>query len=501
MTTLAGQRRAPRIFDAAALLRVAVAAGLSLVTALAVAEGLAFFMLLALAVGVGVLVAARGWRWCVYGLLLYIPFSGIPVILSYPKTGLPVLIKDLVFVLPAYLGFAGYHVARRKSPSFEGAPVRLLGMFALLVTLQALNPDLPNRLVGAVGMKVWLLYVPLLFLGYHFVRDRRDLFRALGLMSLAAVVPAVIGIVEAALIAGGRETDVYSLYGSAAGPATQNFASTGYVGGGVLYRVPSTFTFIAQYYTFTASMVVVAYAWWRGSSRGPVRYLAGAVWLLMITAGFLSGARGAFVFIPLLVVLTVVLERGPIRLPIVRLAAPVVALVVAMSVVGARPATVVSHAVAGGASEFHSVFLDGLRTTFSASILGQGSGIDSNGSRHVLSAQQRQDVAARGQESWYVKAAVELGVAGFVVVLALVATLLALGVRSHRRLRDPGLRAVSASLLAFLIWNALYGFKAPYIDLDPINVYFWLFAGVLFKLPALERPEPAVAPGPAGAAA
>jgi hypothetical protein len=33
----------------------------------------------------------------------------------------------------------------------------------------------------------------------------------------------------------------------------------------------------------------------------------------------------------------------------------------------------------------------------------------------------------------------------------------------------------------------LCSFKAWLLDLDPVNVYFWFFAGVLASLPALDR--------------
>jgi hypothetical protein len=31
--------------------------------------------------------------------------------------------------------------------------------------------------------------------------------------------------------------------------------------------------------------------------------------------------------------------------------------------------------------------------------------------------------------------------------------------------------------------------KAQYLDMDPMNVYFWLLLGLLFKLPTLDREE------------
>ncbi|GAG08068.1 unnamed protein product, partial [marine sediment metagenome] len=90
-------------------------------------------------------------------------------------------------------------------------------------------------------------------------------------------------------------------------------------------------------------------------------------------------------------------------------------------------------------------------------------------------------------ESWYVKTVLELGLPGFVVILLLFFTLIKRSCLNHIRLKDPILSHVSTALLAFLLWNMIYLLKAQFVDIDPINVYFWLFAGMLMKLPVLER--------------
>jgi hypothetical protein len=40
-----------------------------------------------------------------------------------------------------------------------------------------------------------------------------------------------------------------------------------------------------------------------------------------------------------------------------------------------------------------------------------------------------------------------------------------------------------------VIWNVVFNVKAQYLDMDPMNVYFWLLLGLLFKLPTLDREE------------
>jgi len=437
-------------------------------------------------------VGIHDWRRAFYGLLLFLPFSGVPCVLLYPDVRPALVLKDAFFVVPAYAGFLASRAQRRQLES-GALPAVLLALFALLVAVQVFNPALPNRLVGVIGAKVWLFYIPCCLLAYHLVESKAALARLLATMSLVAVVPALVGVVEALLIYTGHPNLVYHWYGEAAKSATQGFTEFDFSGGGSLRRIPSTFSFVAQYFAFLVCMIAVGYAWWRGVLAGSRLAPTGAaVWLLLLVAGFLSGSRAAFVFIPFLVALTLLLEARDLRLPVGRLVMPAGVLVgVTVAVLGVSAGTLLSHTVGVGAEEFQTVFVDGFRRVLGTTLTGLGTGIDTNGARYAF-ANPDQFTAIRGTwyESWYVKAYLELGVAGLVLVVAILGQLVVAGLRRHAALRDPGLRAVSASLLALLIWNLIYGLKGQFVDLDPSNVYFWLFIGVLAKLPRLDQDEP-----------
>jgi hypothetical protein len=448
---------------------------------------------LGLTVFVGaVVLAVCNWRWAIVGLLAYMPFSGLPIIALYPHTTVPVLVKDFLFVLPAYLGFLAFCNSRGIAIAFRGAPVVLFVLLALLVLGQALNPDLPNRFVGAIGVKVWLLYLPLYFLGYHLFRDKYELRRTLGLMSVVALPAIVLGIIEALLVNGGHANLVYRFYGNAASATTQNFAQFDLAGGGSIRRVSSTFSFGAQYYAFAVSMIAVSYAWLRSRAAHDRKVIiARTVWLLAIAAALTSGLRGAIVFVPLLILLIALLERG--RLPSVlgRLLAPAAVLLAGVSVFNSRVGVLIDNVVHIGRQEFVDVFIHGFDRAFQLTLTGVGTGADTGASRYAFTQPGGfTGVGGTWYESWYVKAALELGIAGLILVAFTLAVILIRAWRGHRRLRDPGLRGVSAALLAFLVWNLVYAIKGQYMDFDPINVYFWLFAGILMKLPALESVKP-----------
>src|SRR6266540_4968405 len=118
-------------------------AALSIRPELIVAGG----VVLLVALGVGL----RNWRWSLYGLLCYLPVSGIAILAAYPgrtDRAIAILAKDFVFVIPAYALFLGYCLLHKKRPWFRGAPLVLIGLLALIVVIQAFNPALPNHLVG-----------------------------------------------------------------------------------------------------------------------------------------------------------------------------------------------------------------------------------------------------------------------------------------------------------------------------------------------------------------
>ena len=427
------------------------------------------------------------WRWSLYLLLAYIPVSGLAGLALHPDTGLGVALRDGLFVAPLYAGFFAGAAAARRPVLFRGAPVAALALLVVLVLAQALNPSIPEASVSLIGTKVWLSYIPLLFVGYHALRDKRDLSRILAIMSIAAVVPVAVGIVVAILLYAGYTDFVYGLYGPAAKEATQGFAEL-HIGEAVLRRVPSTFTSGAQYYAFTISMIAITYAWWQGAESRVSPRLRGLLVLLVFVACFLSGTRGAFLFAPFLVVLIVLLHRGALGRVIQVAAASAVALAAVVTVTGIGAQALLGNALQRAFFNLDLSLIQGFTKTFEVAPFGLGTGTDTRAVRYQIpDAELFALFGGAWQESWWVKAAIELGALGLILVLILFGTLLVRAWRIHWSLRDPQLRAVSAALLALFIWMMVYGVKAQYVDFDPMNMFLWLTLGMLLKLPALDR--------------
>ncbi len=441
---------------------------------------------------VGFLMGLVDWRWAVYGLLVYLPLSGIVTVAFYdPEAsavdrGIPTVLKDLLFVAPAYAGFALASWRRRRWPSLGGLPLVPIGALAALVLVQALNPRLPNPLVALIGVKVWLFYIPLYVLGYHLLRTREALRRVLALMTVVAILPATVGVAEAALLYSGKEKLVYAAYGDAAANVTQGFVGLSFgEGGRRLFRIPSTFSFFVQYFGFLMAMLGVVWAWWRAFLRPAGRGGLGlALMALVVLAAFTSGSRSAYLSVPLVIVLALLLspaERHRLRSS--RIAQAVGALVALAATLAMLSAGLLQKSISLIGLSYDSVIAGGFNQAVERGqlLLGNGTGTNTPPARYAAP-----EVGSDLIDSWLVKTLVELGVAGLVLSIVAFASVLIVGIRAYRSVSDPRLAAASAGILAVLVWVLLNTVKGFFLDVDPIAVYFWLFAGLLSGVAALD---------------
>ena len=408
------------------------------------------------------------------------PFAGVVTLSLYPSP-LPTLFKDFFFVIPAYIAFL---LSRSSRPSKKGIPGPIiLAMLALsaLVFVQMFNPGSANWMVSAIGAKIWLFYLPLIFLVFAMVKSREDLIWLLRLMIVIAWIPCGVGIFQwISSLTFGYESTMTAFYGAAAEGATQGFAS--FQVGGTFFRIPSTFTFVTQYFGYTLAMIVPGYALMKMDPSKRWRKFSTATFWFVILASFMSGARAAYLFVPILLALIFLLEGRVIGMLKILVMLPL-ALLAAMYLAGIDPVimfNLMSELVLHYSVE---IVKQGLWDAIEAAPFGIGTGMNTGPARYAFEDPN----SFLAFENYYAKAVYELGIAGLVIVGALFHILISHGYRIHRRIQDTGLRSCSAAILAFIIAIALNSFKGWQIDLDPINVYFWVFSGFLLRLGYLDK--------------
>lgn len=441
------------------------------------------------------------WRRSLTWMMLYLPISGILPLLMYPNTGPGVLLKDALFVVPAYVGFFVAAVRRREEISVPRAPYAVAAALFALVLIESFNPSLPKPLIALIGIKVWVFYVPLFVLGYFFPRSPADVRLLLKRMTIVAMIPCVLGIVEAALIYGGKADLVYSFYGDAAKASTQGFTTFDFGGGNGLTRIPSTFTFISQYWLFSTATVAIAWAAWRSNRRDRMMAWLGPVAITVaVFASMTSGARAAFIFTPFLLLLLAAFDGVRISRAINIAVLSLAAIFVTLTVFNI-PGVGLAENTSGHGVSILDFFGEGFDFARNNALLGLGTGVDSNAARYAFGGIQDYGVvyATLGgvwYESWYLKAFIELGALGLVLLVALLVQLMRRSIAYHRQVSDPELRSVSAAGVALFIWIIVYTVKTAYIDFDPMAVYIWFFLGLAWRMRTLGPSGGSAEPSP-----
>jgi hypothetical protein len=407
------------------------------------------------------------WRRGVLALAVVLPFAGVPVFVTGSEYAL--VGRDVAIGLPLYASLlvaaiVGLEHLRLRRSWF----VPIVLSFATLVALNIFLA--PSLLIGLVGAKVWLFYIPMMGVGYRYLRSTGDALWLLKLTALLAIVPATLGIVEWIVASHTGDLGPFSrLYGSLTDKVNGQSVLTNEVR---FTRIPSTFTSVSQYVSFCYVALTAALA--LALVQRSARWLTVAG--LIGTAALTSGARGAFLIAPLLILLGVLFSGFRVRRALVAIVVTA-AIVGGLIFHGADPQAYRSELSAVAAVD-GSHALGEFRHSW-RSLYGDGTGSHTNAALRYGNGDVGDTV-----ENWYARAGTELGVVGLALAIALLACVGLAAWRSYRRLTGVA-KEIGGPIMALVLLTALISFKGPILDVDPFNVYFWLFVGFLARLPSL----------------
>jgi hypothetical protein len=446
---------------------------------------------------------AGDWRSGVYYFLSWLLFEDL--IRKYMGNNMAVYFVKDVLVAVTYASFVVSRINERGKPFHP--PFRFaLGAFFLLGLVQIFNPLSPSIFYGLLGMKIYFYYVPLMFVGYAMFEDERDLPRFFAFnMGLAGVI-AWVGIMQTIVgmgflnPMGGEDIDAlghmvrYTHGGQAVPRAPGVFVSEGRFG---------SYMIIA----FLIGLAGAGYLLLR-TKRGRAFVFPG---LGLVTLGaIMTGSRGAVVYLSASAVLlsAAMLWGAPrgrlggmrlvkaIRRSFVFIAVAVFLLAAIFPNVVLPRLTLYRETLTPG-SEYSELGqrtwtypLLELKQTLSDRdwLIGHGIGTVSLGVQYVS---RILDVprAPLGCENGFGALILEFGILGPILWLLWALSLLATGLNTALKLRGTWAFPIAIAVVwyAFVLpFPLTWGGIAPYQNFV-INAYFWLFVGILFKLPELVK--------------
>jgi hypothetical protein len=443
--------------------------------------------------GIWLLFAFRFPQHATWLLLLWIPVQGWFQLNVFGNSSAAVLLYELQ-AIGLYLVFAARAL---RSPEHFGPPPFLrfavpFAVWVLLLVPQSVSAN--GWLSTLLGIRADLLPIPLLWIGYHAFRTRRQLENVSALLMLQMVPIATVAASQLLRVS------------SASGAIFE--VPTGYVYAGVL-RPPGTFSFAGHFgiyvlfaILFALGLLGMQVTFWRRTCFAAG--LMGAIVGLIVNT-----QRSSIVLLVLAVPLTVILARRP--QDIIRIAVAFF-VILAGGVIGSQLAgEAFSQRVETIRMDLNMTVIENpiarMTDALRMPVWGGGLGIAAPGAVHLLAEpamgwapEQEPRGSIKPAESFMAALVYQTGVPGLILFYTLIAAVM---YRSRQALR--ACRATDCSLLAAAIFSYQVAILLLSWAYDPLHylpsrVLFWVWSGVLLALPKLATravvPERPVLPRP-----
>jgi hypothetical protein len=471
-------------------------------------------------------------RMALWAFLIYMPFSGTVTYSIGQGNALFQLSKD-AFYVPALLGLV-IECKRRRLPILipkKVLPSLGILIFCALLTLFFVNGwqqtlplcsqipeaerflrDSAGNLIldsrgfiirtpcrdggmpffqGILGLKVLLGYIPLIFCTNYLIRDKKRLLLLGRILVLLAIVCCALALVQYWMLKTGRCVGTREMAGIDL--FKPNLDAKCLVGGAVLYspqqgqiRLPGTFVSPWHWSWFLVANAAICFAtsfsdtsfFWRTT---------GLVGMGMVFVNaVICGQRLALALVPAVIIVLLILTGQVANLKRFIPAGIGLVLVLFLAFSFINP-DFVQQRIDSFVNRWNQAppyaFI---QTQFNFAldqqrgILGRGVGKATNSTRVFGPVSL--------VETFHPKLLFEMGFPGLIAFMIFITHLTVLCFKSYRSVKDRALRSFGSSFWVFLLIIGYFPYWYP-LDTDPVAVYYWLFAGVILKLPDIDKQE------------
>lgn len=435
-------------------------------------------------------------RYAIYGFVFFLPFSGT---VTYALGGSSILqlAKDAIF-FPALLAVFIFCMKYKQTliiPTMMKIPLTIYGTYLAAVLLfvngsQQLSAsgEMPI-LVGVLGLKAQVGYLLLITCIYYLIRTKKDLYFLLRSQVVLIIICCGLAFMQYMMLRTGR---CVGTVGTGEDLFRASLEARCFVGGSLLYapsqgqiRLPGTFVAPWQWGWFLISSAFFTFGT-AFNDRSLIWKIIGLASMAMVfVMALLSGQRIALALVPFTIVLLLFMTGQVANLK--RFLPIGIALAVILGVAATQYPDVVAERLDSFQSRWSAAppqdfIMHQLEWAMNAQqgFLGRGVGRATNAARifgdTVL------------VETYHSKVLYETGIFGLISMLAVYTALVIASFQAYRSIKDPNLRGYGASMFVFVLFISYFPYYYP-LDVDPVNVYYWLAVGIVLKLPDLDRQE------------
>ena len=456
---------------------------------------------IALALGGGLFSTILSWnypRQALWFFFIYMPFSGTVTYWIAGGNALFQLAKD-AFYVP---GLLSIFFGLKKSKEVFLRPKSILPalwLLAFFCVLSILFVSVPRQFTeggllffqGLLGAKVFIGYIPLIFVMQLLIRTKRELLFLNRMHVILAIVCCSLCLLQYIFLLTGRCAGTDHLTGNDLFEAT--IEAKCLVGGALVFspsqdviRLPGTFVAPWQWGWFLIGNAYLTFAVAFSDPSFLWRLIGFAGMGSVTMAAVICGQRIALALVPMsffvLLVLTGQLFNLKRLIPILvgAIGAGLFSWIQYQDVILERIASFQSRWAASPADDMIAgqvEFVWKSMKGFSAA-LGHGLGSATNSARIFGNTWLI--------ETWFPKVLFEAGLVGLAIFLGFVTVLTIVTFFTYRSVADRNLKDMGASYWVFILFISYQTYYYP-LDVDPVAVYYWMMVGTILRLPEIDR--------------
>ncbi|AFZ48597.1 hypothetical protein Cyast_2654 [Cyanobacterium stanieri PCC 7202] len=441
-----------------------------------------------------------------YLLLIYICFGGtitylIPgtyitdgaFIRFTPQYAILQIIID-VFYIPPLIAIVlaykkqDYQQAYQKYKPIFGAIIAFI--FVTLIHFLFIN--IPNHfqaeqgnqiLVGIIGLKTWLGYIPLILCGYYLSKTKKHLTTIIKLQIILIVICCVLTLFQYYALTAG-------LCIGSVGLPEPTFHRTSLqarclIGGSLLYypdwnliRLPGTFVAPWQWGWFLISSIFFGVMGTLIPAEKYWHYLSWFAIFLLVIVSIISGQRIALLLVPLFLIILLLVTENNFKKIGIKLGITILLIIIGFNLNFVQSA-INNFVGRWNYSDPITFFINTFsRELNQLNIFGNGVGVTLSAARRFGSISLIEIFPAQIIH--------EMGILGIITFYILATIIVIQGYKSYQKIEDKSIKKIGLCLWIFILFISYNPYYYPLV-VDPVNIYYWFSFGILLRLPSMEK--------------
>ena len=425
------------------------------------------------------------WENNVKLLLVLFPLFGLIGNYLRPYSNLSTIFYDFVLIIPIYLNILNKNLNSKNLQIMNANFKFAFLFFVLIILVQLLNPfnSIP-LLAKLVGLKVWLFYLFMVPVGFYYINSKFEVVTICKTLSKVAIIPCSIAILQFILsfIFGFKEVMNFFYTEEIARAVTQNFTKFEIASNIQLMRIPSTFSFPAQFSNYLLfSFVPVLTAIHFSKNKERLFYII--IFLLIIFSSIASGMRGMYIYVPIFFIYYSIINSKVNKLMFYGFILLFVLLIIYNF--NLSNLNYLFNDIQRLIVSYSPTILEGSFKFLLDNFFGNGVGVATFQTHYITG--RSVEVGPNFNESHFFKVIAELGFIGLVAILILYFTIIKNLLICLKLEEDEGYKIFISSFIAFYLIMLTINFKSMHIDLFPSNFLIYLFLGIILKLSKVEN--------------